>query len=173
MSVRESDIANPSDAIIGPQIWGVLHRIQQDEREHLILRLRIRDVPPGVTNGDLRVALERAGRVFAEGSFLWGNHYITSQAECPDMAHAAGETISYADLLDEAQGEKRITLRVPIGLHAAIVRAARGGSVNQFCIDILAATVGYQEGDPLPEPLADGVPVLPEFVRQVFLDIRH
>jgi hypothetical protein len=133
----------------------VLHRILLEDQEHRVLRLRIRDVPAGVGQRETQTALERAGRTFGDGAFLWGNHSILPQDAWQELERAAAETISYADLLDEAKGEKRITLRLPVGLHAAAVKAAGGKSFNQFCADILADAVGYRE-----EELAPYVPRL-------------
>ena len=49
-------------------------------------------------------------------------------------------------------------MRFPIGLHQAAVQATRGRSFNQFCVDVMAAAVGYE-----PEPLA---PALPRLAQQ-------
>lgn len=56
--------------------------------------------------------------------------------------------VTYSGLLDELKGEKRITLRLPMGLHSALGREAysRGyGSLNSFCINVLAGAVEYSE----------------------------
>lgn len=54
--------------------------------------------------------------------------------------------IPYNDLLDDLQGEKRITLRLPLELHSLLARAAYrdvSSSLNSFCIHMLAEAVGY------------------------------
>lgn len=54
--------------------------------------------------------------------------------------------VTYASLRDSLKGEKRITLRLPIGLHSALARASYGyESLNSFCIRTLASAVDYSE----------------------------
>jgi hypothetical protein len=57
--------------------------------------------------------------------------------------------VSYADLEDYVTGEKRITLRLPRGLHSRLARAANDInapiSLNSFCIQALAEAVGYDD----------------------------
>ncbi len=56
--------------------------------------------------------------------------------------------VTYASLLDGSTGEKRITLRMPLGLHSALSREAysRGyATLNSFCINFLANAVEYGE----------------------------
>ena len=56
--------------------------------------------------------------------------------------------IPYSDLLDDLQGEKRITLRLPMELHSLLARAAYEGvssSLNSFCIKTLAEAVEYDD----------------------------
>ena len=55
--------------------------------------------------------------------------------------------IPYSDLLDDLQGEKRITLRLPLELHSLLSSAAyrdASSSLNSFCINTLAEAVGYE-----------------------------
>ena len=55
--------------------------------------------------------------------------------------------IPYSDLLDDLQGEKRITLRLPLELHSLLSGAAysnASASLNSFCINTLAEAVGYE-----------------------------
>lgn len=125
--------------------WGVVHRVLHDEGEDRILRLRITGVAEGVTQEKIRLMLAAAGRVYGEGNRAWGNHQILPRDEWTDRESDPAETLSYADLQDEAKGEKRVTLRIPIGLHAALVRAARRKSFNQFCCDTLGAAIGSAE----------------------------
>ena len=56
--------------------------------------------------------------------------------------------VTFSGLLDQLTGEKRITLRLPLGLHSALGREAysRGyNSLNSFCINLLANAVNYEE----------------------------
>lgn len=125
--------------------WGVLHRILTDDGETRRLRLRLRDVPEGKGRKEIKTALERAGRVFAEGAVAWGNHTVAPRDEWLDLDAETAETLTYADLLDEARGEKRVTVRLAIGLHAQLVKAAGGKSFNQFVTDTLAGAIGYTD----------------------------
>lgn len=125
--------------------WGVLHRIFTEEGETRRLRLRLRDVPEGKGRKEIKVALERAGRVFSEGAIPWGNHAVLPRDEWLDLDTDLTDTLTYTDLLDEARGEKRVTVRLPIGLHAQLVKAAGGKSFNQFVTDTLAASIGYAD----------------------------
>lgn len=52
---------------------------------------------------------------------------------------------TYDELTGRFYDEKRITLRLPWGLHVALSRAANGTSLNSFCIGTLAASVGYSD----------------------------
>ena len=59
----------------------------------------------------LKEALEEAGRSYGEGPYLWGNYRLLPRSEwpeapAPDPAGESMETVAYADLLDEANGEK-------------------------------------------------------------------
>lgn len=139
--------------------WGVLHSIRNESEEVSILRLRVQDVPEGIGRKQIKTALERAGRVFGEGDYVWGNHKILPHDEWLELDQAAAEGITYTDLLDEAKGEKRVTVRFPIGLHNALAKAARGKSFNQFCIDVMGAAVGYEQ-----DPLVPAVPRLAEIL---------
>ncbi len=139
--------------------WGIVHYIRSEGEEVRILRLRINDVPESTGKKQIKLALERAGRVFGEGDYLWGNHNILPQDEWLDLDQTVSETIIYTALLDEGKGEKRVTVRFPIGLHNALVKAARGKSFNQFCVDVMATAVGYER-----EPLA---PALPRLAQQM------
>ena len=125
--------------------WGVVHRVLHDGGEDRILRLRITGVPENMTRESLRLALAAAGRVYGDGGRAWGNHAILPRDEWTEHEGDPAEILSYADLKDEAKGEKRVTLRIPIGLHTALVRVARGKSFNQFCCDTLGAAVGWAE----------------------------
>lgn len=54
--------------------------------------------------------------------------------------------VTYSGLLDSLKGEKRITLRLPMGLHSALARASQSyGSLNSYCIKTLAASVNYSD----------------------------
>src|SRR3954454_23900521 len=140
--------------------WGVFHRVLQEETEHHVLKLVIADVPDAVEKEALKEALEKAGRTYGEGPYLWGNYRLLPRAEwseeaAPDPAGEPMETVTYADLLDEANGEKRVTLRLPIGLHAALVKAADGRAFNQFCVNTLYAALHRVREGPL-EVLPEG-----------------
>lgn len=125
--------------------WGVLHRIATDDGETRRLRLRLRDVPESKGRKDIKLALERAGRVYGEGAIPWGNHTVLPRDEWLDLDNEATETLTYADLLDEARGEKRVTVRLPIGLHAQLVKTAGTKSFNQFVTETLATAIGYED----------------------------
>jgi hypothetical protein len=126
--------------------WGVLHRVVQDDDEHHLLCLVITSVPEKVGKQELQEALEKAGRVYGESSYPWGNHRVLPRQRWPqdwDVEHENQQvaTLRFSDLLDEASGEKRVTLRLPIGLHAALVKASEGRSFNQFCVDTLSTAL--------------------------------
>ena len=129
--------------------WGVVYRVLDDDVEHALLRLHIMDVPIEVDKPQIKKALERAGRTYGEGRYLWGNHSVLPHDRWPLMymgqSDEPAEEITYADLLDEGNGERRVTLRLPVGLHAALVKSASGASasLNQFCLQALAAAVTY------------------------------
>jgi len=56
--------------------------------------------------------------------------------------------VTYADLWDHLTGEKRITLRLPRGLHSLLARNAyqsASSSLNSFCTRTLADAVGYED----------------------------
>ena len=56
--------------------------------------------------------------------------------------------IPYNDFLDNLKGEKRITLRLPLELHALLANEAYRSvysSLNSFCINTLAKAVNYDE----------------------------
>lgn len=58
--------------------------------------------------------------------------------------------VSYGALADSLKGEKRVTLRLPLGLHSCLVREAYLGvhsSLNSFCIQALANAVNYDAGE--------------------------
>lgn len=58
--------------------------------------------------------------------------------------------VSYAALIDNLRGEKRVTLRLPLGLHTSLIREANAGSyrsLNSFCIQMLAKAVDYDAGE--------------------------
>ena len=58
--------------------------------------------------------------------------------------------VSYGELIDSLRGEKRVTLRLPLGLHTSLVREANAGfyrSLNSFCIQKLAEAVNYDAGE--------------------------
>lgn len=136
--------------------WGVLHRILgEDADETRLLKLRIRDVPENKSRKDIKGTLERAGRVFGEGPVPWGNHVILPRDQWLALDNDPAETITFSDLADETWGEKRVTLRLPIGLHAQLVKAAGGKSFNQFVTDALADAIGYAD-----EPLEPALPRL-------------
>ena len=135
--------------------WGVVHRVLHEDGEDRFLQLRITGVPEGIERGKIKRALELAGRVYGEGSRPWGNYQILPREDWIERDKDPSEAIPYSELMDEAKGEKRVTLRIPIGLHTALVRAAQGKSFNQFCIDALGAAIAYQEPS-----LEDAVPGL-------------
>jgi hypothetical protein len=126
--------------------WGVLHRVLQDDEEHHLLRLLIIGVPKPAGREEIKEALEKAGRTYGEGPYLWGNYRLLPRDHWPpDLGSGpeaeAAESLTFSDLLDEANGEKRVTLRLPVGLHAALVKAAEGRSFNQFCVNTLYAAI--------------------------------
>ena len=126
--------------------WGVLHRVLQDDEEHHLLRLVITGVPEHAGREEIREALEKAGRTYGEGPYLWGNYRLLPRSQWPrdlgsEPENEQVESLTFGDLLDEANGEKRVTLRLPIGLHAALVKAAEGRSFNQFCVNTLYAAM--------------------------------
>jgi Rho termination factor, RNA-binding domain len=129
-----------------PTDWGVLHRVLQEDEEHHLLRLLIIGIPEQVGREELKEALEKAGRSYGEGPYRWGNYRLLPRSQWPPEL-AGGpegeplESLTYSDLLDEANGEKRVTLRLPIGLHAALVKASEGRSFNQFCVNTLYAAI--------------------------------
>lgn len=58
--------------------------------------------------------------------------------------------VSYGALIDSLRGEKRVTLRLPLGLHTSLIREANAGayrSLNSFCIQALAESANYDAGE--------------------------
>ncbi len=71
------------------------------------------------------------------------------QVMMDDDLNESCRLVPYSDLLDDLQGEKRITLRLPLELHSLLVSAAYNNvssSLNSFCIEKLAEAVEFDEG---------------------------
>jgi len=116
--------------------------------------LRIKDASDVVKVKELKDILNRLGY-----GFRWGLHTVVAEDTWPsaDWALIAYNyelrqsmfeltpEISYEDLLDKLNDEKRVTLRLPKGLHTITAKEAakKGVSVNQFCIGVLSEAVNY------------------------------
>ncbi|MGI4789222.1 MAG: hypothetical protein ACRYFS_10280 [Janthinobacterium lividum] len=115
-----------------------------DEDEDVVRRVAITmvtEVPKEVQEQDIKELLIQSGR-FSQDQ--WKEHKVlprnSTDTDTPDEYYS---TITYFDLLKETQEEKRVTLRLPIGLHLALTKAAKHLSVNQLCINVLSEAIGY------------------------------
>lgn len=119
-------------------------------------KLRIKGATGVVRAKELKDVLDRLGY-----SFQWGLHTVVAEDAWPagddilttfdDEVRQAlltsADEVHYDDLLDQLNDEKRVTLRLPKGLHTLTAKEAakKGVSVNQFCIGILSEAVNYAE----------------------------
>ena len=120
--------------------------------------MRITSVPPDTPIKQMKEILTQSGH-----SYQWGLYTVLLEEdwyprkEMMDFAEVEErakrltfyeigmEIISYDDLLDRLNEEKRVTLRLPVGLHFALSRAAEDVTLNAFCIKTLANAVGYTD----------------------------
>ena len=129
-----------------------------DEVINTMPEMRITDIPEGTTLKLLKDVLIQAGY-----SYQWGIHTMLPEEEWHPIKNSMDpeevgdrqilldwcrEDISYDDLLDKLNDEKRVTLRLPVGLHFALSRAAGDMTLNAYCTKTLADAVGYSD---LPE----------------------
>jgi hypothetical protein len=117
-----------------------------------IPELLVKDVPEGTTVKEIKETLKQIGHIYKWGLYT----LIQAQTWIEEGDSAAlGSTlersfeieeidyISYEDLLDKVNDEKRITLRLPVGLHVALSQAAGEMTLNAYCIKVLADKVDY------------------------------
>ncbi len=90
-----------------------------------------------------------AGLFFGAGSTPWGNHSLVPESRWDDTSRkwairetyekGGVETVSYQTLEEWAKTPRRMTLRLPPGLHAHLVSIARsrGLSLNQIIVGAL------------------------------------
>ncbi len=123
--------------------------------------MRVTDVPVGTTLKQIKEVLTQSGH-----TYQWGLYTVLPEEEwypLKDMIdpreygeraerllfyEIGMDVISYEELLDKLNDEKRVTLRLPVGLHFALSRASGDMTLNAYCTKTLADAVGY--GD-LPE----------------------
>lgn len=122
--------------------WGVVHAVKGLDGPHRLLRLALDDVPAGTNPDELRDALTEAGYAdrFTEADLPWGNHSLL-----PESRWGAVEGVDQVDAIDwdtlrRGGGDRRVTLRLPSGLHARASGAAEaaGVSLNTFCVQAIA-----------------------------------
>lgn len=133
----------------------VVRRIfnEADEVEEVEPELTIKNVPQGISSRQLKLLLEQTGQ-----EYQWGLYTIVDKddwvklgdlSEAPDHIETRLiilqriEELDYEELLDRVNNEKRITLRLPVGLHVALSRSTGGMTLNSYCIRVLADAVGY------------------------------
>jgi hypothetical protein len=101
----------------------------------------IKEVPKDIQERNIRELLEQAGRFSHD---QWKEYKVLprNSTDYDSYAEDMDDTTYYA-LLKETQEEKRVTLRLPVGLHAALTKAAKHLSFNQLCINLLSDAIGY------------------------------
>lgn len=77
-------------------------------------------------------------------TFAMGNYDISALTS----GRGSSRVALYDYLARRVSDEKRITLRLPFGLHVALARVAKDMTLNSFCVKTLADAVGYSD---LPE----------------------
>jgi hypothetical protein len=126
-----------------------------DEVEDTFPWLWIKDVPHGIGIKQIKEVLEQAGF-----SYQWGLYTIVPEEEWMPIDSPFDQSdelalrtdrlnltreVNYEELLDMLNDEKRVTLRLPVGLHVALAKEAKDMTLNSFCLKVLADAVGYGE----------------------------
>jgi len=131
--------------------WAVVHRIffgrenAQINNEAQTATLFITGVPPEAVYQDVKDALDDAGRFFGDDEIRWKNYYLEVEAKWIEgwryeFTDPTREHINYEDLLLSGKADRRITLRLPTGMHAVVARLAKsnGVSLNQMIVEIIS-----------------------------------
>lgn len=134
--------------------WAVVHLIHVRTPHRHIARLFVEDVPEDASESDVRAALTRAGRAPSEFRVPWANHYLARLENAADEVVGAYETgrttdglvpvVSWSELLELADKDRHLTLRLPPDLHQALRLSAEraGQSLNAHIVSLLqSATI--------------------------------
>ena len=136
-------------------VFVVVHRRLDEEEDvvQLVPRMFIMEVPDEVDILQIKRLLESAGMYQRE---QWREYRIYDPDELTESVGVFrpdddSESIDYDDLMSKAQEEKRITLRLPIGLYTALVREAKYVSFNQYCINLLSNAIKFGDYSAKPQ----------------------
>lgn len=121
----------------------------------------ITDAPEDIDAKEMRRILEKTGQYEASQwrefrvvpQSEWGDAQKWVNGETPEqwvsdhnnagMTPPYGLWTTYSELVQRISDEKRVTLRLPLGLHSSLSYAAGDMTLNAFCINTLADAVGY------------------------------
>lgn len=136
-------------------------RREYDDNDNVVdthPEMRITSIPKGRTIKQIKDILTQAGHNFQCGFYtvLAEENWYPIKDMVEEREYGERSTrllfyepgmdvISYDELLDKLNDEKRITLRLPNALHYALSQAARKITLNSYCIKILSDAVGYGE----------------------------
>jgi hypothetical protein len=143
-------------------------RLLDEDEDVVILQpeFLITGAPEDLDAKEMRDVLEKTGEYEASS---WREYRVVPQKEWNDVEKWINHETPYAwaselfgpgynppfeqwttysELVQRISDEKRVTLRLPIGLHVSLSRAAKDMTLNAFCIKTLADAVGYTD---LPE----------------------
>jgi len=139
-----------------PLAYAVVERNWEDEEEHYgHVKLIISDIPEDTPRDDVKAAVTKAKRTCPdtdhfdlEDGTSWKNRTLLPADkwhDCPEIekhfvSHWHVDRISYEDLLMEADGKCKLTLRVPIDLRDRLLNMAADDKqeLDDYCIDVLA-----------------------------------
>lgn len=130
--------------------YAVVENVYDEEGEvkFTMTRLLLTNAPEQLAKSELKQMLSKVGE-----DFEWGTCRVLPDYDWNDHHEFLGDayqngclSLSYDDVLDQIGEEKRLTLRLPSGLHTLVAKAAatRKVSINQFCIKTLAEAVGTE-----------------------------
>lgn len=101
-------------------------------------------VHPDAGESDVKDALYGAGLFFGDDNAPWKNYFLSPEKNWitgwrQEFDETARDRMGYEDLLILRRRDRRITLRLPPGIHLALTHAARsrGLSLNQIIVDAL------------------------------------
>ena len=130
--------------------YAVVENVYDEEGEvkFTMTRLLLTNAPEQLAKSELKKMLSKVGE-----DFEWGICRVLPDYDWNDHHEFLGDayqngclSLNYDDVLDQIGEERRLTLRLPSGLHTLVAKAAstRKVSINQFCINTLAETVGTE-----------------------------
>ena len=139
-----AQIKQEEDNSVDYTAYAIVEREWDDEDEVLgDPMLYIVDVPP-VNRQVVKDALVKAKRTFGDPDKPWRNYTLLSADKWnldTQMAYDAADSliVTFDDLLMEANGERKMTLKVPVSLHQELAELSKkaGQNVDEYCLDIL------------------------------------